>query len=257
MAALGTLFVIIITSLIVVRIGSVALSMTGLSEELARFQAQSAFTGVGFTTNEAEVIMHDPARRKIASVLMLLGNAGLGSAIATLVITFGGGTGLQPLLRMVIMLAGLLIIWRIARSSAADKFLTGVIQKGLSKWSKLEVKDYAQLLELDRGYSIAEIEVRNQEWLCNKKLEDLGLNHEGVLVLGINRKNGPYMGAPKGDVKIEEGDVLTCYGVDSVLEELSRRQSGAAGDNIHHKCTQKHKQRVEAESMRDRLRTKT
>jgi len=254
MAALGTLFAIIITSLIVVRIGSVALSMTGLSEDLSRFQAQSAFTGVGFTTNESEVIMLDPARRKIASVLMLLGNAGLGSAIATLVITFGGGNGLQALLRMAVMVAGLLIIWKVARSSVADKFLTRLIKRSLSKWSKLEVKDYAQLLEIDRGYSIATLEVRNSEWLCNKMLQELRLTREGVLVLGIKRKNGPYLGAPRGDVKLQEGDVLTCYGKASVLEDLAQRRPGSAGDDQHERSAEAHKQRVEAESMQDRLR---
>ncbi len=254
MASLATLFAIIIISLIVVRIGAVALIMTGLSDDLARFQAQSAFTGVGFTTNESETIMADPARRKIASMLMLLGNAGLGSAIATLVITFGGGNGLQALFRMIIMIIVLGSLWKLARSSAADKFFTRVIKKYLAKWTELEVKDYAQLLEIERGYSIADVEVHDQEWLCNKKLSELHLNQEGVLVLGVQRKEGPYIGAPRGDAVLSDGDVLTCYGQASVLEELTHREPGPCGDDQHEEAMKKHRQRVEAERIQDNLR---
>ncbi len=254
MAALATLFAIIIISLIIVRIGAVALSMTGLSDDLARFQAQSAFTGVGFTTNESEAIMADPARRKVASILMLLGNAGLGSAIATLVITFGGGTSREALLKFAVMTGGLLIVWNIARSKVADRLLTRVIRRFLARLTKLEVKDYAQLLEIERGYSISQIEVLEEEWLCNKKLEELRLSQEGVLVLGIQRKNGPFIGAPRGGCRLEDGDVLTCYGQCSVLEELVHREPGAAGDDQHSDAAQRHLERFEAERIEDRLR---
>ena len=254
MASLATLFAIIIISLIVVRIGAVALCMTGLSDDLARFQAQSAFTGVGFTTNESETVMADPARRKIASILMLLGNAGLGSAIASLVITFGGGNGKEALFRLVVMLFGLIAIWMVARSKPADRIFNKVIRTLLARWTKLEVKDYAQLLEIDRGYSIAQIEVHEGEWLCNKELHDLALNREGVLVLGIQRRKGPYLGTPKGESKLGPGDVLTCYGRVDVLENLSRRQSGGKGDDQHQEAAEKHRQRAEAERIRDKMR---
>ena len=254
MASLATLFAIIIISLIVVRIGAVALSMTGLSEDLARFQAQSAFTGVGFTTNESEAVMTDPGRRKITSILMLLGNAGLGSAIATLVITFGGGSGKQALTRLVVMLIGLTILWGVARSQIANRFLTRIIRKLLAKLTKLEVKDYAELLEIDRGYSIAQIDIKEGDWMCSQRLKDLTLNEEGVLVLGIQRKNGPFIGAPRGDSKLEAGDTLTCYGQVSMLENLAHRKPGTPGDNEHQEATEKHRQRVEAERIRDSLR---
>lgn len=56
MLALISLLVIVTVSIIIVRIGSVALTMTGVSKDLAVFQAQSAFSGVGFTTDESESV---------------------------------------------------------------------------------------------------------------------------------------------------------------------------------------------------------
>ncbi|HDG97569.1 MAG TPA: potassium transporter TrkA, partial [Desulfobacterales bacterium] len=54
MYALISLLIVIVVSIVIVRIGAVALEMTGLSRDLATFQAQSAFSGVGFTTSESE-----------------------------------------------------------------------------------------------------------------------------------------------------------------------------------------------------------
>ncbi|MDB4786514.1 MAG: hypothetical protein P8M30_20545 [Planctomycetaceae bacterium] len=82
-AILSLLFVVVI-SLLIVRVATVALTLTGLSRELARFQARSAFTGSGFTTQESEQIMQHPVRRRIIMLLMLLGNAGIVTVISSL-----------------------------------------------------------------------------------------------------------------------------------------------------------------------------
>ena len=84
MVALISLLVIITLSIVAVRIGAIALELTGLSPEIASFQAQSAFSGAGFTTSEAEVIVSHPVRRRIVRILILFGSAGLTTSIATL-----------------------------------------------------------------------------------------------------------------------------------------------------------------------------
>lgn len=55
MFAIASLLVVLVLSLLVTRIATVALTHTGLSREVARFQARSAFSGVGFTTSEVVV----------------------------------------------------------------------------------------------------------------------------------------------------------------------------------------------------------
>lgn len=88
MIAILTLLIIITISLLVNRIATVALAFTGLSRETARFQARVAFTGAGFTTSESELITSHPVRRQIVMMLMLLGNAGLVTVVATLMTGF-------------------------------------------------------------------------------------------------------------------------------------------------------------------------
>ena len=62
--------------------------LTGLSKETARFQARSIITGTGFTTDEADHIVNYPVHRRIALVLVLIGNAGLVTAVSTIVLSF-------------------------------------------------------------------------------------------------------------------------------------------------------------------------
>ena len=76
MLAIISLLLIVALSLIVTRTAAVALTYTGLSQQAASFQARSAFTGVGYTTSEAESLVNHPVRRQVVMLLMLLGNAG-------------------------------------------------------------------------------------------------------------------------------------------------------------------------------------
>lgn len=116
MLALFSLLIIILLSIVVVRIGAIALELTGLSPEIASFQAQSAFSGVGFTTREAEAIVTHPVRRRIVRILILLGSAGVTTSIATLVLAFVGQTGKGMLVRGQTLISGLVVIFFFARS---------------------------------------------------------------------------------------------------------------------------------------------
>ncbi len=69
MSAVLSLVVVVALGLLTTRVATVALTMTGMSLEHARFQARSALTGTGFTTSEAEAVVGHPARRRIVMAL--------------------------------------------------------------------------------------------------------------------------------------------------------------------------------------------
>ncbi|HPD95458.1 MAG TPA: hypothetical protein PLA24_06140, partial [Tenuifilaceae bacterium] len=62
--------------MLIVKIASIVLRLTGMDEKKAMFQSLSALTGAGFTTKESELIMKNPLRRKVISWLMVVGYAG-------------------------------------------------------------------------------------------------------------------------------------------------------------------------------------
>ncbi len=234
MIAIATLLVIVTVTLVVNRVGMIALTATGLSTEVAHFQARSALTGVGFTTTESELVVNHPVRRRIVLLLMLVGNAGLATIIATLVVGFAGeGDTTAVLRRLGILLAGLTLLTLAARSRAIDRLLSRVISAALRQFTKLDVRDYAQLLDLARNYTVAELGVEADSWVAEHRLADLHLPDEGVLVLGIRRSDGTFIGAPRGHSRIHELDTLIVYGYADVLEELSTRRVGMEGDRSH------------------------
>ena len=108
-----------------------------------------------------------------------------------------------------------------------------IIRKALRRWTDLDLRDYARLLHLRGEYQVMEIEVEDDNWLANKKLKELRLRDEGIAVLGIQRRDKSYIGAPYGDTYVCPGDTLILYGRKVALMELDLRQSGFAGEKAH------------------------
>jgi len=242
MIAVSTLLVVLFISLIVVRVASVALTLSGMSREAARFQARSAWTGTGFTTEEAEAVLRHPVRRRIISLLMQLRGVGLVTAASTLMLSFVNvNDPLQGVERFAILVAGLVAIFLLARSSWVDNALSRAIAWALKRYSDLDTRDYAGLLHLAGDYAIMELEVQKEGWLAGKRLEELRLADEGILVLGMTSPDGSYIGAPRGETVIEPGQILILYGQSPSLAELGSRKSGKSGERAHKRATSKQK----------------
>jgi hypothetical protein len=229
MIALFSLLIIVALSIIVVRIGAIALELTGLSSEIASFQAQSAFSGVGFTTVESETIVTHPVRRRIIRILILLGSAGVTTSMATLVLAFVGQTGKDVVRRGELLLVGLLIIFLVARSKHIYRIMKALIMKALKRWTTLRVYDYEQLFGLGEGYAIAKITVKKNNPFSDKPIKDLKSHLEDILILAIYRKvdrKSHFIGAPHGDVILKPGDELICYAKEEIISKsLSRHHA--------------------------------
>lgn len=234
MISIITLLVVLTLSILVTRVATVALTHTGLARESAKFQARSAFTGVGFTTRESEKIVSHPLRRRILQTLMLLGNAGIVTAVSSLIVSFVNLNRSDSLAwQIALLVTGLIALWSLANSNWVDRHLSNLISRLLKHHTNLSVQDFAKLLHLAGDYQISELQVRQQDWLAEKSIAELGLRKEGVIVLGINRMDGNYLGAPDGETRINEGDVLLVYGRSNVIEQLDRRSADLAGDREH------------------------
>ena len=134
MPAVISLLIIITFSLLVVRIATVALTMTGLSTESARFQARSAFTGTGFTTKEAEGIVNHPVRRRIVTLLMIMQSAGLVTVISSLILSFVNVQDVsQGVYRFVWILSGILLLLIVSYSKWVDHHLSKFIHWALNR----------------------------------------------------------------------------------------------------------------------------
>lgn len=255
MGAIVSLLVVVILSMTIVRVATVALVLTGLSKPLARFQARSAFTGAGFTTSESEKVVEHPVRREIIMLLMLLGNAGIVTAMSTLVVSFAGaetGGGLRT--RLAALAVGLTVLWIVASSRWVDDRMSRIIGWALRRFTSLELRDYAGLLHLTGDYVVAELTVKAGDWLCDQSLSQLRLSDEGVLVLGIERPDGSYNGTPRGDTGLRAGDSLLLYGRQEVIASLDERRGGLEGNQEHTRSMERQVQmeQEERDAMKDK-----
>ncbi|HMB73251.1 MAG TPA: TrkA C-terminal domain-containing protein [Gammaproteobacteria bacterium] len=241
MTAVISLLLILVLSVVITRVSTIALMHTGLSLETARFQARSAFTGAGFTTNESERIVTHPVRRRIIMALMMVGNAGLVTAVASLMLTFiGDQTALGTGMRITLIVVGVTALWSLTMSQWVEQKLSMAIEWALRRYTQMDVQDYAALMHIADDYRISELAVSASDWLCDKSLRDSNLRNEGLIVLGIERPDGSYLGAPQPDTVIEARDRLLIYGRAKNLEELDKRRRDAQGDLEHEKAVAQH-----------------
>ena len=223
------LFVIVLfASWIIVRIGAIAFQITGLEWSLAKFQALSCFSGTGFTTRESELIVSDKRRRQIASILMILGNAGLVSLIATAagaltpeqteiswltekILPFPIPKELVAVVNLLIIVLALLIIYKIFTNRTISGKLTRYLRKKIIKQDILKPVSFEELLQLTGGYGISRIEVTEKSPYINKTLAESDLRKHDITVLAIIRE-GVTMPNPTANRKILKGDGLISFG---------------------------------------------
>lgn len=234
MIAMITVLVIVSLSLVVTRVATVALTLTGLSREAARFQARSALTGAGFTTSESEKIVQHPVRHRIVMMLMLIGSAGIVSVLGSVMLSAATAeTGRDVTRQIVVLVAGLGFLLWLANSAWFDRGAQRIIHRLLRRYTDLDVRDYAALLHVHGDFAVSELQIEEGDWLAGRTLEQAHLAHEGVLVLGVQRAGGTYVGAPKGTTRLYIDDILVMYGTAERLEDLDRRPAGSVGDAAH------------------------
>lgn len=207
----------ILISFLFVRAASIALMMTGLDKNKARFQALSAFTGTGFTTKEAESVVNHPQRRKIMRWLMIMGNAGVVTVIVTATSSMSTSQGYLLPLNILILIVGILLIYKLAKYRGFTRKWEHFIEKKLIKSPVFEESATEDLLHFLEGYGLVKKIVLEESPLQGKSLVESKLNEKGILVLGIERDK-KWIPTPKAAEIIKSGDNLVIYGPLEVLK---------------------------------------
>jgi hypothetical protein len=213
---LPTLFVILF-SFLVVRASAIALMLTGMDENRAKFQALSAFSGTGFTTREAEFVVNHPRRRKIVSWLMIMGNAGIVTVIVTATSSLVTSKGLQLPVNVVILVVGIFLIYKIATHRGFIRRWESFVEDKLVKSPALEEAATEDLLHLIEGFGLVRAIIKEDSSLIGSSLSQCQLSEKGILVLGIERGK-KWIPVPKADETIMDGDKLVIYGPLDVLK---------------------------------------
>jgi MFS family permease len=219
MGYVGVLLVAILVSFIIVRIGAFALHLTGMEPGVATFQALSAFSGTGFTTRESERVVAHRSRRRIISVLIILGNAGLVTIVATLVASFTQVSGYSWFfIRLAMIIVGIFLLYQlIIRSTLAGSLLER-LRRPLMKRIMVEAPPFEEILHIGGRWSVNLAMIRADSKHVGRSLSEVSAAMD-IEVLGIDKVSG-FISRPGGDEKIEIGDRLLVYGTAESLTSL-------------------------------------
>ena len=211
MAYVGILLITIFVSFIIVRIGGFALQLTGIEPDVARFQALSAFSGTGFTTREAERVVGHKTRRRIVTILIILGNAGTVTVIATLVASF---TQVESymwfFIQLAIIVAGIFGLYKlIMRSRIGQRFIDWLQRPFVNRILR-GAPAIEEVFHMEKDWSINLVLIERNSNSIGMSVADITAEGD-IDILGIDR-TGTYVTRPDSQEEIMEGDRLLVYG---------------------------------------------
>ena len=191
-------------------LGSIALETTGMERSKARFQALSALSGTGFTTREAESIVNHPGRRRIATWLIFIGNAGIVAFIILMILYVRAGFAAPSAVHVGIILGIIGVVALLIKLRAIDRLTNGIMRLARRGHAVPRLVT-EELLHQAGDYGVAHVLVRKQDADGGITLKDTGLTKRGITVLSIERgkKVLPF---PGEEEPLQAGDYLLCYG---------------------------------------------
>jgi hypothetical protein len=219
--------IILVVSFIAVRIGAVAFQLTGLEWSLAKFQSLSCFTGTGFTTREAELITGNQQRRRIASILMVLGNAGFVTMIATFANSLRPRatttkfslpflppfipSWMIPWINLSVIIAVLYVLYRLFTHTDVARKLTTALKKRIVAKKLIKPVSFEELVLISEGYGVSRIEICKGNPLIDSTLAKSRLREHDITVLAIMRGDKTIPN-PSASTKLLLGDELLSFG---------------------------------------------
>ena len=210
MAYVGILLIAILVSFIIVRIGGFALQLTGIEPEVAGFQALSAFSGTGFTTREAERVVGHRTRRRIVTILIILGNAGTVTVIATLVASFTQVSGyMWFFIRLAVIIGGIFGLYQLIIRSNVGQRILDWLQRPVMNRILREAPAGEEIFHVEKDWAISLVLIRQRSKSIGLSVDDITAEAD-IEILAIDRA-GTYLTRPNREEKIAKGDRLLVY----------------------------------------------
>ena len=217
---MGLIFVLLylLIVMLVIEISVIAFTLTGLEKEVARYQAISMLTGTGFTTDESQLIIDHPVRRRISMFLILFGAFSLAVIISAITNILSDDLRLKELM---IISSVLLVIFIIGKTPITKKVFQHRFQYEMKKNLDISELPIKEALFLNEDDVVTDIVIEENSRLDGEKVMDVFEHGHDANLLFIKR----------GEVNIREelteeiiqaGDKLYIYGNRDVIEKLTK-----------------------------------
>lgn len=214
----------VIIYILLIRIFSTLLRLTGLTSSKAKFQAISLITNTGFTTAEAEIVTTSRARRNIARAAMISGHV-FSVIIVSLIFNFINVFSINELksnyLNIILVFASFILLFLIFKIPFIEKLFEKMLERlALKLIGKLKNENLIVLLDNYGKESIVEVTINElPSFIENKSLKDLNLRELYNLNILSLRRKGKSLEVCK-NTTIEIGDILIVYGFSQSITNL-------------------------------------
>ncbi|ASS68506.1 MULTISPECIES: TrkA C-terminal domain-containing protein [unclassified Paenibacillus] len=209
--------------LMVLRLSTILLVMTGMEPSQSSFQAASMLTGAGFTTSESELVLRHPVRRRIGLALILFGAFSLAVLVSVISSLISENDHMSVLASVAALLA---CAWLLLRVPAANRRVAHWIANRVpshTEGAPLPVEELADDLHQEdvMGVQIA----ADSPWLGLTLREALPEGEE-IVPLAIKR-DGRKIRKDRWETPIEAGDFVLLYGEEEAIQASCRAVSAS------------------------------
>jgi len=202
--------------LFILWIGSIALEATGLERSRARFQALSALSGTGFTTSQAEAIVENPKRRRIATYLIFIGNTGIIALLLLVIIYARAGISTPSTSAIVITVVILLAIGLSIWLGIIDRITNGVLKLSGKELPFTGVT--SKIVYQTGDQAVVRLQIGKKSELAGKIISDTGIPKSDIRILALER-DSIVISPPSSSERLSENDSLLCYGKLATITE--------------------------------------
>lgn len=216
MGSLVLFAIFIMIYIIIIEIFTVLFRLTGMTREKARTQVISLLTNSGFTTEESEIVLSSPRRRRLAQITMLFGYS-FSVIIVSLLVNFFLELSLIEIKGMIwrvaILFFAVLIFFLLARLKVVYTWFDHLIEKlgnrlmfGKKSNAMMQINSYSDK-------AIVEIMLANiPAFLYGVALAQTHLKEEyGIHILFIKR-GGIGIEKISGETVLMAKDTLLVFG---------------------------------------------
>ncbi|WP_100330497.1 TrkA C-terminal domain-containing protein [Bacillus xiapuensis] len=214
------LYFLIVT--FVIEISVILFNLTGLETQVSRYQVISMLTGTGFTTDESQLIIDHPVRRRLSAFLILFGAFSLAVIISAITNILANDLRLKELTAINLVL---LILFLIGKTPPIRRVLHKKFNKEMEKnleVSELPIKD---ALYIEKDDLVTIVTIMEDSPLIGKKINDLIGKTDDLNILFVKRGDIRIRRELSGE-SVKEGDELLIYGKEGHIRKRFSSEKG-------------------------------
>ena len=221
---------------LIIEIFTTLFRTTGLTKEKSRYQSISLFTNCGFTTSESELITSNRRRKRIATVLMIIGHVFsviIVSLLVALMGTFNASELQDNYIIKIIILASFVSIIFIFKLPFVSKPIARLLEKVAMKRSlKREKNNIITVLDNYGRESLVEIYLYwVPDILLDKSLMEVNLKRNYNLNL-VTVKRGNKVLEVTASTIIQSFDKIIIFGNLEIINDIFKNKNRKIEEDI-------------------------